>query len=772
MSLKKRVGGLALAVLTALGLAACGASSEGGGASALSTGAAAGEAVAMGRWIEQTALELPSDMSATALLHMDDGSVLCLARSGASASDLRCYRSVDQGAAWQEETPSWAAALPEMTAQVLPLADSSALVSQIKEPKDPVSYMLDRNWYRASDGDTELTPFEFPDLKEGEGVLSAYGFGGSMVLACVGEAQDGIAQPTRAILVDAATGEKAADCDTSAMSASSSDGFFTSVAPIPGTDSAYVLCTGADYNSMVMRMEKDGSVEPAAAGLDGYVYAIGAAADGACYQIGPGGLVRTAAGATKSERLCEGSAYTFAQSDGFVSGLLALADGSVLAEYNRSSGEDYSTVLLRYVYDETVPTVPEDTLTVWMLEASDTVSSAVAQYVKLHPEANVVTHAALEEGYSSAEDALMQLNTELLAGKGPDVLILDGLDYASYIEKGLLADLNGVIPADGLVENIRRDFVGDSTYVLPVRWSMPVILGDTEDTRSLTTLDALRNKILACPARPAMNAEDDAYYRTYEEGQRYAFSFPAASDLLDFVYDTSAPALIRDGAVNEDALRQMLDFISQVGPYNNLKGRLRNEAANGAATSGGGGLMVAFMDRTYEYAMTHGARYGWDDLSSLGMLGDIMLPFDTETGARPEELIVLTRAGLCEGAYRPSVFAAVNSSSPNRDAALELVGLLLSSEVQAKSYASDGLPVLQSSLDAQIASLRGENGEAVYKDDVHELLAQAQTPVVRDNAVYEKLLVHAGKLCDGTETVEQAVSALVQELGLYLAERQ
>jgi len=38
-------------------------------------------------------------------------------------------------------------------------------------------------------------------------------------------------------------------------------------------------------------------------------------------------------------------------------------------------------------------------------------------------------------------DALKVLNTEIMAGTGPDVLLLDGISEDTYIEKGMLEDL-------------------------------------------------------------------------------------------------------------------------------------------------------------------------------------------------------------------------------------------------------------------------------------------------------------------------------------------
>ncbi len=45
----------------------------------------------------------------------------------------------------------------------------------------------------------------------------------------------------------------------------------------------------------------------------------------------------------------------------------------------------------------------------------------------------------------TTSDAIRTLNTEVMAGEGPDILFMDGLPVNSYIEKGLLADVSDVM---------------------------------------------------------------------------------------------------------------------------------------------------------------------------------------------------------------------------------------------------------------------------------------------------------------------------------------
>ena len=51
-------------------------------------------------------------------------------------------------------------------------------------------------------------------------------------------------------------------------------------------------------------------------------------------------------------------------------------------------------------------------------------------------------------------DALKTLNTEIMAGKGPDILILDGISAQTYVEQGMLEDLSGIFKDAGLLTNV------------------------------------------------------------------------------------------------------------------------------------------------------------------------------------------------------------------------------------------------------------------------------------------------------------------------------
>ena len=102
----------------------------------------------------------------------------------------------------------------------------------------------------------------------------------------------------------------------------------------------------------------------------------------------------------------------------------------------RTAAEDFMVLLFGdsggngdlyfYHYDETLPTHADTTLTVWSLVDSATARLAVNASKKLIPRWTLPLkppQTDTDDVSAAINDALTQLNTELLAGEGPDVLL-------------------------------------------------------------------------------------------------------------------------------------------------------------------------------------------------------------------------------------------------------------------------------------------------------------------------------------------------------------
>lgn len=153
--------------------------------------------------------------------------------------------------------------------------------------------------------------------------------------------------------------------------------------------------------------------------------------------------------------------------------------------------------LMRFAYDPDMPSVPDTVVTVYSLYECDNVRRVISGWQKKRPD----VYVSYEVGLSGSDgvtkdDALKNLATRLAAGEGPDILILDDLPYASYKEKGVLADLGDVyekLQAEhGYFDNIisaLRD--SGKLYCLPMSFVVPVLTGEAEDLKKIDSVESM-----------------------------------------------------------------------------------------------------------------------------------------------------------------------------------------------------------------------------------------------------------------------------------------
>ena len=163
--------------------------------------------------------------------------------------------------------------------------------------------------------------------------------------------------------------------------------------------------------------------------------------------------------------------------------------------YRQWKEETYS--FARYTYDKDVAAVPEHTLQVFGLSESDTIQQAVIGFQRKNPDVKVEFKTSGKEAGEVSSDDIRTLNTELLSGKGADVLLLNGLPADAYIEKGVLCDLTklakGLMKENRYLENMMNNTLqkDGKIYGIPVKFTVPVLYGDEQIEKALDSLDSL-----------------------------------------------------------------------------------------------------------------------------------------------------------------------------------------------------------------------------------------------------------------------------------------
>lgn len=153
--------------------------------------------------------------------------------------------------------------------------------------------------------------------------------------------------------------------------------------------------------------------------------------------------------------------------------------------------------MVEMYYDETLPARPAKELTIYSLNENGRVRYAGRLFQKEHPDVAVKYETGMDgDNAVSREDALKNLNTLILAGEVPDVIILDNIDMEQYAEKGVLKELDDFLAPyeeDGILyENIvegMRMTEKNRIYGVPMTIDLPVWYAEKKYLRDVQGLD-------------------------------------------------------------------------------------------------------------------------------------------------------------------------------------------------------------------------------------------------------------------------------------------
>lgn len=123
-------------------------------------------------------------------------------------------------------------------------------------------------------------------------------------------------------------------------------------------------------------------------------------------------------------------------------------------------------------------------LRLYTLKENENLWQSAKLFMEKYPKYPVVIEMGIsEEDGKTVSDAIRSLNTEIMAGNGPDIILMDGLPIEDYIEKGGLEDLSDMVESvkengEGFFENVLSSYEkGEKVYAIPSRFSVPIIIG-------------------------------------------------------------------------------------------------------------------------------------------------------------------------------------------------------------------------------------------------------------------------------------------------------
>lgn len=459
------------------------------------------------------------------------------------------------------------------------------------------------------------------------------------------------------------------------------------------------------------------------------------------------------------EILMHGSDYAWGPESTSAFTGCAASDGALWLLVESGGGQ----TLCRYVYDP-AKTV-ENTLTVYSLEESALVRQAIAEWNNLHPETRfeyTVGMTNAEGTGATREDVIRQLNTELLAGTGPDLLILDGLAGDSLIRQGLLTDLTGLADWSAVRENVLAAYTReDGLYAVPMGMRAYIVGGrpDTVDDRLLS-----------------LSGITDAMEQSGEANACLAFSGSLYEQIFDLFYPASADAIWRDGQFQPDAYTEFTEQLNRIARAAGAKTIQASTAGEEPEMEGAANAefyAAGYSAGTLNNFWNGEGRWfaeGWG--SAVQATAFSLLQRDEEgslTGSAPGEVTLYPMPGVeGTGALEPLCAAALPVNSENQALALDFLQLMLSDTVQSAA-GLDALPVTESGLAAALDRVRQTDPFTVTNGE--NAVLDSLTAVIPDTVLQAAAREAAARLYDGELTPETACQAVKEAAALRLAEQ-
>jgi ABC-type glycerol-3-phosphate transport system substrate-binding protein len=480
------------------------------------------------------------------------------------------------------------------------------------------------------------------------------------------------------------------------------------------------------------------------------------------------GLYHFTLGGNHLEQIINGALTTMSNPAYSFGAVLELPDNNFLISYVGGDGQR----LMSYSFDPDADVVPSEELTVFSLFDHPAIRQAVSVFQSDHPHLFIQYEVGIpdEDSAITISDAITSLNTRIMAGTGPDILILDGMPYEAYIENGILLELSQVVSQltsqGNFFENILKSGSRNGEiHLLPTSFFLlavtgpPELLGDAMNLSDLAdVVEGLRR-----------DNPDSNTILGWQAGEAIIHA------LLHYSYDR---LIGEDGTIDESVLT---DFLRD---------------ANRIYTANQSDVNPPWI----EHGFTWGSGFG-RALAEPRLGADLSLLIEEEQklaiGAITNyfefdlALVINEKFGwdyALRNEFVPTNTIGINAGSNRIDEGIEFLQFMFSLEFQSSANFL-GMPVnvggIESRFDeAGIAlsslAMMSEDGEfielLVYNASVEALtrlkgeIEQLNVSSSMNMIVLDVILREGALFLEGEQSLEEAVNGILLSVNLFLAE--
>ena len=488
--------------------------------------------------------------------------------------------------------------------------------------------------------------------------------------------------------------------------------------------------------------------------------------EGDLYVAGKFGVRHLMKEGTIWEVIIDGSLTSFSMPSYACQYILAI-EKTLFAVLSNNKG---GFAIKEYTYSEDTPTTPTKEVIAYSLRENALLRQVIAQYQINHPDVKVTLQVGLEQGSTiTEEDAIKALNTELIAGKGPDLIVLDGLNIDTYIKKGILEDLSkwakeAEVVNECLPNIISAYKVKDKTYALPIHFVTPMLWGD--------------KKVI----QEAKSIEDLAAYKKSHPNETIIPYKEAAELICKFGAASSQSWFNGEGELQEKPLISFLEAVKELEKQGDPLDTKKKTPPSIEELLKPGWDLEDIISIAYDYADVY--------FMKASGIKDFLAGASGNEQRKESDFVVLSNQ---EGSmFEPRNILGINAASKNKDIAKEIIGMALSEIIQGVDI-EEGFPVNQLFFEKWIngSTWPDKNFSIMFSGDempepeltlsfqwgyekelkkYYEECQKVKVPIQNHTILLSTVLEESKGYFQGTVTAQEAAEAIKKKTEFYLSE--
>ncbi|AOT72001.1 extracellular solute-binding protein [Geosporobacter ferrireducens] len=304
----------------------------------------------------------------------------------------------------------------------------------------------------------------------------------------------------------------------------------------------------------------------------------------------------------------------------------------------------------------------QEVITVSVPASNRAIEVAASKFQKDNPGYRIEIQEYPSQDY---ETYVKNLNTQILSGKGPDIISVAGLPYENYISKNILADLSEMMAKDNRfdINNYYTNILdalkyNDKLYVMPTNFTFNILMANQEilDQESITIDDG----------KWSWN-DFKSVAEKVSKGNRAAMPSVSPMDLLSLFTNDSYSNYIDAGLKKADFISQgftdLLNTVKAFGEGNLTDSNVKNDMASVLEAAGREAIVF------YPLSITDYNMYGFMKSAFKEQLALYNMPSSGGNG----------------GTFTSNSMYAINRNSKYKDQSWEFLKILLSDEIQSQS---------------------------------------------------------------------------------------